>query len=233
MNPAEKVNKDFKSRLVMATEHHKELLLAIYGKKRQAALETMLAEQFTLNILVLWEVYLSDLLISYLTLSPKRYRDSWKEKVKQSIGDRFGPMAPGMVKFSVPKTFTVPKARALVDPKQFNVTFQTADVLSSRANELLAAEYARLFTLEPEDSAFVNFVIAIRNFLAHRSPSARKLLRDRTAVMAGANAAYSGDIANVGGYLKHKVNDQTQRAILIADRLVRIAERLEATHVTP
>ena len=223
---AKKTVDNFTSRLHTAVDYHRELLLAVHGKRRQAALETMLAEQFTFNVVVLWEVFLSDLLLGYLVASPKRYTDGLREKIRQSIKERYGVVASDMLDFDIPRSFSLPKARLMVDPKQFNITVQSADHLSRRANELLAAPNARLFTLNPDEAQFVDFVIALRNFLAHRSKSAHAVLKASIASLAGANAALQATTLNFGTYLKTRDANGDTNSILIANRLIILASLL-------
>lgn len=220
---ARKTITNFTSRLQTAIDYHRELLLAVNGKRRQAALETMLAEQFTFNVVVLWEVFLSDLLLQYLVASPHRYTNALKEKILQSIKDRYGSVASDMLDFDTPPSLSLTKARMLVDPKQFNITVQSADQLSRRANEMHAAKHARLFTLNPDEAQFVDFVIALRNFLAHRSKSAHALLKSRIASLTGANAALQANTSNFGTYLKTRDAAGDTKSILIANRLIVLA----------
>ena len=224
--PARKAVAKFTSRLQTAIDYHRELLLAVHGKKRQAALETMLAEQFTFNVVVLWEVFLSDLLLCYLVVSPKRYSGALEEKVLQSIKDRFGVIASNMLNFDFPQHFPMPKARALVDPKQFNITVQSAEYLTNRANELLAAKYARLFTLNPDEAQFVDFLIALRNFLAHRSKSGHANLKASIANLSGTNITLQATTSNFGTYLKTRDVNNDTRSILIANRVIALANVL-------
>jgi hypothetical protein len=131
-----------------------------------------------------------------------------------------------MLEFDIPRSLSLSKGRSLVDPKQFNITVQSADQLSRRANELLAAPNARLFTLNPDEAQFVDFIIALRNYLAHRSKSAHASLKASIAGLTGANAMLQAITSNFGTYLKRRDTNGDTNSILIASRLVTLAEML-------
>lgn len=223
---AKKVVSEFSKRLQSSVGYHQELLLAVHLKKHQAALETMLAEQFALNIVVLWEVFLNELLISYLVVSPGRFSKNLEERVYQSMKERFGPSIGQMIEFTFPSELTFARASLLADPKELNISVKSADQLAQKANELLSARYARLFTLEPEDAQFVDFVIATRNFLAHRSGGARTKLKTAIIPLTGANSTLQGSISHIGTYLKTLDSIGNTRSAFIAQRLVEVANKL-------
>jgi hypothetical protein len=218
---------NFTSRLQAAVDYHRELLIAVQGKRRQAALETMLCEQFAFNVVVLWEVFLSDMLLQYLVASPKRYKKALSERIFQSVKDRFGAAAGDMLEIDIPGQLSLTKARSLVDPKQFNITFHSADSLSRRANDLLSANYARLFTLNSDEAQFVDFVIAFRNYLAHRSKSAHGVLKQAITGLNGANAHLQASTSNFGTYLKTRDAAGDTTSILLANRLIVLANMLK------
>jgi hypothetical protein len=180
----------------------------------------MLAEQFVLNVGVLWEVFINELLLSYLIASPNRFSKNLSAKLFQSIDTRFGSTVSQLVRFSVPKELSIAKASALADPKNFNITVNSSDDLTTRANDLLEAKYARLFTLQPEDAQLLNFIVAMRNYLAHRSISAKTKLKKITSLLSGVNISLRGPVSNIGTYLKKRDANNNTRSVLIAKRLI-------------
>lgn len=223
---AKKVVGEFSKRLQSSVGYHQELLLTVHLKKHQASLETMLAEQFALNVVVLWEVFLNELLISYLIMSPSRFSKNLEERVYQSMKKRYGSSLSQMIKFTFPSELTFSKASLLVDPEELNISVKSADQLAQKANELLSARYAKLFTLEPEDAQFIDFVIATRNFLAHRSGGARTKLKSAIVPLTGINSTLQGSISHIGTYLKTLDQTGNTRSAFIAQRLVEVANKL-------
>lgn len=213
----------FSSRVETDIAYHKELCLAVYGKKRQASLETMLSEQFVLNTAVLWEAFLSDVLIAYLAKSPSKYCVSVVGRMRQSLRERYGSTAARFATIRAPRTLSLASSAAVADPREYNITVASADALTSKANELLAASYAQKFALTSEDAAFVDFVIALRNFLGHRSKAARTRLKERLAGLAGSNVEFCGNLGEVGSYLKATATTGETRAVALARRLVYVA----------
>lgn len=223
-------NKDvirkFTERLTAAIDYHRELLLAVHLKTHQASLETMLAEQFTFNSAVLWEGFLSDILLTYVVMSPKTYLALLEQRVTQSLKERFGSEVVRYHDISFPSKINRGQAKSLIDPKQFNITVRSATGLAQKANDLLAAKYAKKFTLIPEDAHLVDFSIAIRNYLGHRSSAARETLKAAVQPLAGANADLQTDVRDVGSYLKHRNAAGDTRAIILAQRLIAVASKL-------
>ncbi|MES2931616.1 MAG: hypothetical protein V4682_02870 [Patescibacteria group bacterium] len=222
---SEEVRK-FIDRVQVAGNYHRELLSAVHLKTHQASLETMLSEQFVFNMVVYWEVFVSDLLLSYLVMSPAQYRKTLREKIQASIKDRYGSAASRTISFRNETRLSLAQAAALVDPKDFNISVISADNLAKRANEILAAKYAKSFTLDPDDRQFVDFLISIRNYLAHRSQGSRTALRSAVTSLRGINSDLSGNITNVGTYLKAKNAADETRALVIARRLEELALKL-------
>lgn len=215
----------FTKRINTVTDDHRELLLAINGKMRQARLESMLTEQFTFNIAVLWEGFLDELLLAHLVNAPDPYLKKKKEEVLKLVKKQFGLSASQMIRFMQPKKISLLKARGLVDQKNYNISIRSARELSDKATELLAAKYARLFNLSPEDADFFNFVIALRNYLGHRSDASRETVKRAVANLSGAYIDLKGPTSNIGIYLKSTPNAHP-RSIIIGKHLIHIANKL-------
>lgn len=220
--PSAEVVRVFTRRVGVAIDYHRELLLAVHLKKRQASLESMLSEQFVLNIAVLWEVFLSDVVMAYVAEEPSTYLRTLKQRMEVSIRDRFGSTPSRCVRIKLPQAISVGMIPAWVDPKDFNLTFKSADILASKASELLAAPHAKKFALAQDDRQLFDYVVALRNFLAHRSLGSRAILKTAASGLSGVNAALAGDVGEIGSYLKKKVPTDT-RSAMIATRLSQIA----------
>src|SRR4051812_13509950 len=108
--PSELVVRKFSKRIALAIGYHRELLLAVHLKKHEAALQTMLAEQFVLNSAVLWEVFLHELLITYLTMDCVPFLKNLQTRVQQSVRERYGSEAFKTVAFNLPVTMSFAKA---------------------------------------------------------------------------------------------------------------------------
>jgi hypothetical protein len=225
VTPERAVVHRFVRRLETSIDYHRELLLAVHMKRRQASLESMLVEQFVFYVGVLWELFINDLLLRYLTLSPDTYFQTLEQRIEQSLKDRYGPEAARCTEFSRPTSVSLHRAASFVDPKGFNLSARSADILTKRANELLAAPYAKKFTLEPDDAQFVDFLLAVRNYLGHRSKGARAALKAALTSLTGPNASFNAPFRDVPSYLKTRVGPEP-RSVLIASRLIDVANKL-------
>jgi hypothetical protein len=213
------VIRKFRKRLETTIASHKELLLAIHNKRNEASLETLLSEQFVLLVTVFWEAFVNDLVIAYVTIDPRVCVRNIRLKIVQSITDRHGSEASRALRFSFPPSLTRARAAALLDPRKWNLTFDSAQTLASRTNAVIAVTHAKKFVLNAEDSQFLDYALGLRNYLSHRSAGSREILRARVTELSGAsNACFKASTSNVGTYLKHKDAAGNSRAVLIAER---------------
>ncbi len=218
----------FEVRIEQALDYYSELLLAVHGKQRQAALETMLAEQCAMSLGVLWEAFIHDLLTAHVLKSPSAFRNDLISRLDQSIEGRYGNAVSKYVKFNSPKKPSKSQLTGMIDPKGWNITASSAEDLTKRANQFLPAVEAKKFSLDAEDSAFIDYLIGLRNYLGHRSTASRRIVANAIRAMHGStkNAALSGQVTSVGGYLKVRVQPDATRAHLIGRRLIEISHTL-------
>jgi hypothetical protein len=227
MSEATKAIDRFQKRVDETLGYYSELLLAVTGKKRQAALETMLGEQCAMTLAVSWEAFIHDVLIAYVSLSPAVFKKDLEARLTQSIEDKYGE-AIRWVKFHMPKAPQKSQLVGVIDPKGWNITANSAEDLSKRANQLLPAADAKKFSLDADDSALVDYLIAMRNYLGHRSKASRAALTSAIRDMQGTaqNALLSGNVTTIGAYLKTRVAGADTRAHLIGGRIRAISEKL-------
>lgn len=217
----------FKKRLDALLAHHTELKLAIYGKKKEQILHSELAIQLTLQSVVLWEAFLSDLVLAYVEMNPRKALSEIEGRVQQSVTSKFGRVCARCFRFNGPRSVNRRTLARLLDDKGWNITARTASELSSVANNFLVSRYARQFALDPGESEFFVYVVAIRNYLSHQSAGSRAALKVAIAGLSDANNAYfSGTINAIGTYLKTATPGGFTRAEIIVTRLRALADRL-------
>ena len=227
MTARDNVVERFKIAVTSSLKNHDELVLALFGKKRQASLETVLVEQFVLSTTVTWESFLNDLFVAYIEMKPKICLDSLEKRIEDSIKTKFGKTVARLIKFNRPTELTPSKIAALVDPDGRNLSLSSASKIASRANEMLASEFARRFALDEADGAFVDFSVALRNYLGHESKKARTSLSEAHVRLSDQkNEAFLAPISNLGKFLKEKDAAGYSRAKRHALRLVEIASVL-------
>jgi len=224
---SQKVIAKFRRRLGDGVKHHEELMNAVQGKRVQASLETILVEQLVMSVGVIWEAFLSDLLVAYVVAGPGRYLTDLRRRVEQSVETKFGVRVSRLIRFAAPPRLTALQAVGLLDPKGWNVTASSATDLASRANSLLAAPHARKFSLDSDDGELVDVLVAIRNYLGHRSRGSRAALKEVVGRLSGpTNASLRGTVRNVGSYLKARDANGRTRARFIAERVSDICAKL-------
>jgi hypothetical protein len=228
MSEATKAIDRFQDLIDETLEYYSELLIAVTEKKRQGALETMLAEQCAMSLAVSWEAFINDLLIAYVSMSPDVFKKDLESRVSDSLKSRYGDAAARWVKFRPPRSPNKLQLMRVIDPKGWNVTANSAEELSKRANQLLPAADAKKFSLDVADSTFVDYAISLRNYLSHRSRASRAEVKARIAQMQGSpqNAPLAGALTTVGAYLKTRAVGERTRSHFVGARLREVSEKL-------
>jgi hypothetical protein len=226
-NPPQIVS-NFQEQVKKTLVLYDELVLAVYQKKKQKSLETMLAEQCTLSLAVLWEAFIHDLIVSYIEESPTSCIRFHKDRVTSSIESK-SKLFSKWVTIEVPEILSRVQIEQLVDPNGWNITADSAETLAAKANQFLVAPHAKKFSLTEKDRRFIDLVIAIRNYLSHRSAGALTILKRRLVEIERADptSLLNGTVTTVGAYLKAKQgNPGHNRAKLIGHQLDALAGKL-------
>jgi len=221
------VTQRFTERIDNLLSHHHEMKLAIHNKKNEITLMNELVVQFVLMVAVLWESHLSELILTYAEMAPKKALKSLESRIKRSVEGKFGASTRRAVSVTLPVLPTKAQLIRLLDQKGWNITATTADKLSSKANEWLRSRYARKFALDSADSEFFNYAISIRNYLGHFSDGSRSVLAKSAAALSEPdNQPLKGQLGKIGTYLRTSVSTEKSRAEFFADRVKQIAEKL-------
>ncbi len=176
---------------------------------------------------VQWESFLNDLIVAYVLMQPATALTSLQKRIDQSIAGKFGERAARCVSFDVEKPTTRQHVVGLLDPKDWNITVASANELSAKANEFLAARFAKRFSLGKADAEFIDFSVALRNYLGHLSDGSRTVLKTKIdAFSETTNTAFKATLGNVGVYLKTKDASGITRAVSFALRLIEISTKL-------
>ncbi len=204
-----------------------EMLLAVHEKRRQASLEIMLSEQAVMSLAVFWEAFLHDLMVSYVVRRPKSCLEDAEKRLRQSLAEKFLGITR-WVELQFPSTLTEAQVERILDPKGWNVVATSSDALTRMANRYLSASDAKKFSLNADDSAFIDYLVSLRNYLGHRSSGARRqLLASLRGLQSGGENRDLMNSANrsIGVYLKRHTGNGT-RINVIGNRIITIAEKL-------
>jgi len=150
-----------------------------------------------------WEAFVHDLIIAYIEERSETCVKFHKNQLHQSIVSKNKAVAK-WVTITVPAALKRAQIEFMVDPNGFNITAESADKLALKASQLLEGTDAKKFSLSGADRAFVDLLIAIRNFLSHRSSGSSATLKQRLAELhkADATSPLNGKVTTVGAYLK-------------------------------
>lgn len=214
----------FQKRIDGALALYDELLLAVYQKKRQQSLESMLAEQCVLGLAVMWEAFIHDLIVSYIEENSDVCVGFHRTRVRQSIESKSKLFAK-WVTIEIPDVLSRTQIELMVDPDGWNLTADSAETLAKRATQFLSAPHAIKFSLADQDRKFVDLLIATRNYLSHRSAGSLKIMKQRVKDLDVASPLRT-ELTTVGAYLKARPSGTDTRAKLFGHELQTLARKL-------
>lgn len=188
----------------------------------------VVAEQFATSVAILWENFVHEVLVAYVLRNHKKYLTQLQKKISASVTGKFGAHCGKKIVFVFGTPASVADIEPLLNPKGRNITVTSGDALASTANELLKGSIARKFSLDKEDRVFVNLLIALRNFLAHRSTAARALLIEaiRKADVTGKNTNLHADSIRLRRYLSERCPTGDSRLKAIFARVKEVGANL-------
>ena len=202
MTPRQVV-RSFRLSLREVQEHFDTILAAVPPGPTRVSLQGVLVEQFGLELGVRWEGFIHDLFVAYLLKERRAFWGSKKTSIRQSVTDRFGDAWGRALRMASPPRWTPRTVEALLDPKQKNIVVTSGDHLYERAKALLGSRAIK-FSLDPEDRLLLDFAIALRNYLAHRSKASfKELIRVVSSFTpVGLNAELSAPMRQLTTYLR-------------------------------
>lgn len=149
---------------------------AAQGSGMNDASKRLIAEYLFVAAATLFEGFLSDLVVAYINRDSQRFREFLLGGLSIDASEDYARRAIPHVEASIPH-LSVDKIREILDPTGYNVTFPSTDKMKESAGRWLAsADKARFVGATPAQCAVIDFVKAVRNYLAHRSDAARNRL---------------------------------------------------------
>lgn len=178
------------------------------------------AEYSLLAAAVLWEGYVSDLFVAYLNRNQSKFANYVLPKITLDTKDDIARRATGHVEARFRAHLSVEQLRAVLDDRNYNVTFPTTNDLKAQAGKLLVAADAGGFTaISAAGAASVEAWRSIRNFLAHRSRAAKDAMQ--SALVVGSLPARfklgagTRHVHDVGSYLLAVPAHQTEKRLVL------------------
>lgn len=200
-NPVD-VRADFAAGLSDVTASYATVQAALTSDKDK----TLLVEHTFLAAAVLWEGFISDLIIAYINRDPSRFARHLKDALVTGLTPKQNLIYANYGSLKVPPHIRKADVVSLIDPSGNNVTFSNfADLGGAAARWLSTANAGRIMGRTAAQKATVDAIIAIRNHIAHRSDRSLKAMNGAlragalhgTGIRRGVNS-----VRHVGSYLK-------------------------------
>ena len=196
------VRSDFAAGLADVIAFYNAANAVISGDKNK----TLLVEHTFLAAAVLWESFLSDLLIAYINRNAARFAVHLKDALETELTPKQREIYTRYAALAIPQHITKADVVALIDANGNNITFSNFAAIEDAAGRWLVPANADHITGRSAlEKATVNAAIAIRNHIAHRSQ--RSLTAMNLALAAGVfhntgRGRGANAVRHVGSFLK-------------------------------
>jgi hypothetical protein len=222
---------DFKSQIDELSEYFGRVDAAIAGTTTRQKDISLLAEQSFVTAAVAFESFLSDLFVAFINRNPSKLQTEYESRIKESVKTKYGQWHSSQVKFVGVKHLSVDQISEIMDKDSRNITFSSAATMKAEASAWLPKDFANLFKkLSTHDEAAIDCVKAVRDFIAHRSDSAKDRMNDelkRVGTVPPNKDLGRGaqKVHYIGSFLKAEFQAK-RRVQLYWERLKGIAESL-------
>lgn len=153
-------------------------LLDIGGKGLRQQTRIHMVEFSYLAASILLEGFLNDLFVAYINRRPEAFVAYLTSKMTIETKDELAKRAATHATIDIQKHLTMDKIRKIIDPHEFNLTFQTTADLKHSAGVWLDPTYKAYFlSISKQHGALLEATKAVRNYLAHRSNSSQKRMQ--------------------------------------------------------
>jgi len=230
INPADVID-DFKSQLDDLSGYFDRVAAAIAGTQTEQSDLSLLAEQTFVSGAVAFESFISDLFVAFINRDSSKLQSEYESRIKESVKSKFAQWHADQLKFSSVKHLSVDQIIEIMDKDGRNITFPTAAKMKAETSAWLLKEYADLFkNLTVKDESVIDCMKAVRDFIAHRSESAKDRMNDELQKIG--NASRNENLGRgrrkvhyIGSFLKAEF-PANRRVKLFWDWLKGIAESL-------
>ena len=139
----------------------------------------LLVEASLMFAAVRWERFVHELFVAHINRDSKPFGKWVQVAIAQSVKEKRGKVVASHLRVELPKNLSRDSVHDVLDRDGENLTFKTTADLVTRATEWLpAAQAAKFKALTASDLACIDALVAVRNFLAHRSSSSSKTMND-------------------------------------------------------
>ncbi|WP_136248828.1 hypothetical protein [Halomonas borealis] len=174
LNPSS-IKSDFLSGL----QDVEEAYVSMAGAALSTTNSNLMAEYTFLGASVLLEGFISDLFIAYINRDNSAFVNYLTGHMKIDASGLYAKRAKNIASIDITSHLSQDSIRNILDPNGYNVSFGSSDDLKEKAGIWLAQPYqGYIQAITPVNSAVFEAFKALRNFLAHRSASAKRNMQN-------------------------------------------------------
>lgn len=200
------VRSDFLSSLVDIETAFKATQVGVADEQAKR----LIAEYLLVAVATLFEGFLSDLFVAYINRDSEKFRGFLIGKISIAAEDEYAKRAVKHVERSMPH-LSVDRIKEILDPTGYNITFKSTAKMKEAAGTWLSdADKAHIVGVAAAECAVIDFVKAVRNYLAHRSEAARAKIDEALFAtdLPDVFRRNTNSVGDVGAYLLNKQSGQ-------------------------
>lgn len=201
MDPTD-VKGDFQTSLVTLNSFYTATSAALSLDSQR----TFMTENTLMAAAVLWEGFISDLLVAYINRDATRFRMHLKDALEHGLTTKQATILERYAPLNIPTHLSKAEIQELVDRSGNNITFSNFGALIDQTKVwLVQADADKFKSRSAKEKAVVNALIAVRNHLAHRSERSHRAMNETLSLgVLQTTGLRRGqrNINHVGAYLK-------------------------------
>lgn len=170
---------NIKSDFLSSLKDVEDAYVSMAGAALAPTHNNLMAEYTFLGASVLLEGFVSDLFVAYINRDNSIFVNYLTGRMKIEPDGTYARRAKNFAGIDIKSHLSQEAIRSILDPSGYNVSFKSADDLKEKAGIWLAQPYrGHVHAMTTANSAVFEAIKAIRNFLAHRSKSAKDNMQD-------------------------------------------------------
>ena len=187
--------------------------------------ESRLASQTYMSAATAWECFLSDIVIAYIEIDPEVFFEHLKRSHEDGRTRKQKLIQEKYTKINFPESINSEEIIEFIDSEKRNITFSSASDLNKKVKNWISEDYFKKFNeITKEETAIINLIISLRNFIAHQSKgSFAKLERCARVSQLKSLGLFrkSAGMPDYGNYL-NGIHDEKTRFEIIATQMKKI-----------
>lgn len=190
--------------------------------------KSRLVSQTYMSAATAWECFLNDIVIAYIEIDPEVFFEHLKRSYEGNRTKKQKLIQKKYSKINFPESINSEDIVELIDSEKRNITFSSASDLNEKVRKWISEDYFKKFSeITKEETAIINLIISLRNFIAHQSKGSFAKLERYARVSQLKSLGLFRESAGMPDYGKYLnlMHDEKTRFEIIITQMKKIGEK--------